>query len=91
VIPVEVEIKFDNGDKVREHWDGADRWVRYRYQKKAKVESVEVDPDHIIQFDRNNFNNSRTDQPNGAPARKLSNYWMWICQGFAQLLTWWLV
>jgi hypothetical protein len=55
------------------------------------VESAEVDPDHIIQFDRNNFNNSRTDQPNGAPARKLSNYWMWICQGFAQLLTWWLV
>src|SRR5580692_704384 len=60
VIPIDVEVKFDNGDRVREHWDGQDRWVRYAYQKKAKVESVEVDPDHKIYLDRNNFNNSRT-------------------------------
>ena len=91
VMPVDVEIKFDNGDKVREHWDGNDRWVRYAYQKKAKIESVEVDPDHKIYFDRNNFNNSRTDEPNGAPARKLANYWTFIGQFFAQMLAWWLV
>src|SRR5438270_8059454 len=40
VVPVDVEIKFDDGEKVREHWDGQDRWVRYTYEKKAKVESV---------------------------------------------------
>jgi hypothetical protein len=91
VFPVDVEIKFDNGDKVREHWDGQDRWVRYSYQKKAKLESVEVDPDHKIQFDRNNFNNSRTAEANGAPARKLTNYWICIGQFFAQFLAWWLV
>jgi aminopeptidase N len=91
VIPVDVEIKFDNGDKVREHWDGQDRWVRYAYQKKAKIESVEVDPDHKIYFDRNNFNNSRTEEANSAPARKLANYWMCVSQFFAQMLAWWLV
>jgi aminopeptidase N len=91
VIPVDVEIKFDNGDKVREHWDGQDRWVRYAYQKKAKIESVEVDPDHKIYFDRNNFNNSRTEEANSAPARKLANYWMCMSQFFAQMLAWWLV
>jgi aminopeptidase N len=91
VIPVDVEIKFDNGDKVREHWDGQDRWVRYAYQKKAKIESVEVDPDHKIYFDRNNFNNSRTEETNSAPARKLANYWMCMSQFFAQMLAWWLV
>jgi hypothetical protein len=91
IFPVDVEIKFDNGDKVREHWDGQDRWVRYQYQKKAKIESVEVDPDHKIQFDRNNFNNSRTAEANGAPARKLTNYWTCIGQFFAQFLAWWLV
>ncbi|MGO9126955.1 MAG: M1 family metallopeptidase, partial [Terriglobales bacterium] len=42
VIPVDVEIKFDNRESVREHWDAQDRWVRYQYQKNAKVESVEV-------------------------------------------------
>jgi hypothetical protein len=91
VMPVDVEIKFDNGDKVREHWDGQDRWVRYAYQKKAKIESVEVDPDHKINFDRNNFNNSQTAEPGAAPARKLTNYWTCISQFCAQLLAWWLV
>ena len=91
VLPVEVEIRFDNGSKVREHWDGQDRWVRYTYQKKAKLESVEIDPDHKIDFDRNNFNNSRTAEANGAPARKLTNYWTCISQLFAQFLAWWLV
>jgi hypothetical protein len=91
VIPVDVEIKFDNGSKVRERWDGQNRWVRYTYQKKAKIESVEVDPDHKIHFDRNVFNNSRTAEENGAPARKLANYWTFIGQFFAQFLAWWLV
>ena len=91
VMPVDVEIKFDNGDKVREHWEGQDRWVRYAYRKKAKVESVEVDPDHKIYFDRNNFNNSQTEEANGAAARKLANYWTCIGQFFAQMLAWWLV
>jgi Peptidase family M1 domain len=91
VMPIDIEIKFDNGDKVREQWDGQDRWVRYAYQKKAKLESVEVDPDHKIQFDRNNFNNSHTGEVNGAPARKLANYWTCISQFCAQLLAWWFV
>jgi aminopeptidase N len=91
VMPVDVEIKFDNGDKVREHWEGQNRWVRYAYQKKAKVESVEVDPDHKIYFDRNNFNNSRTLEARGAPTHKLTNYWTCIGQFVAQFLAWWLV
>jgi len=91
VMPIDVEIKFDNGDKVREHWDGQDRWIRYEYQKKAKIGSVEVDPDHKINFNRNNFKNSQTAEPDGAPARKLTNYWTCISQFCAQLLAWWLV
>ena len=71
VIPIDVEIKFDNGDKVREHWDGQDRWVRYAYQKKAKIESVEVDPDHKINFDRNNFNNSQTAEAKWCPGAQV--------------------
>jgi hypothetical protein len=91
VMPIDVEIKFDNGEKVREHWDGQQRWVRYEYHKKAKVESAEVDPDHKIIFDRNEFNNSLTAEPNSAPARKLIHYWQFASQLFAQVLAWWLV
>jgi aminopeptidase N len=91
VFPVNIEVKFDNGEKTREHWDGQDRWIRYTYQKKAKLESVEIDPDHNIQLDRNNFNNSHLDEPKGTATRKLANYWTFASQFFAQLLAWWMV
>ena len=57
-MPVAVEIKFDDGETVREHWDGQSRWTRFGYLKKAKVVSAEIDPDHTVQLDRNKFNNS---------------------------------
>jgi hypothetical protein len=88
VMPVEVEIKFDNGEKVREHWDGQSRWTRFAYQKKAKVVSAEIDPDHTVQLDRNNFNNSYTAEPDGKPAHKLANYWLFVVQFCSQALAW---
>src|SRR5260221_1118040 len=47
-----------NGESVAEHWDGKDRWVRYTYDKKAKLVSAEVDPEHAVLLDKNFFNNS---------------------------------
>lgn len=91
IMPVDVEVKFDNGSKATEHWDGQDRWVRYTYHEKAKIVSAEIDPDHKVMFDRNNFNNSYIAEANGAPARKLVNYWEFFSQFFAQILAWWLV
>jgi aminopeptidase N len=91
VMPVEVEIKFDNGEKIREHWDGQSRWTRFSYQKKAKVVSAEIDPDHTVLIDRNNFNNSRTAEPNTKAAHKVSNYWLFLTQLFSQALGWWAV
>jgi Peptidase family M1 domain len=91
VMPVEVEIKFDNGEKIREHWDGQSRWTRFSYQKKAKVVSAEIDPDHTVQIDRNSFNNSYTAEPNRKPAHKVSNYWLFLTQCLSQALGWWAV
>ncbi len=95
VMPVEVEIVFrdskNNVEKIREHWDGQSRWTRFSYQKKAKVVSAELDPDHKIQIDRNNFNNSYTDEPNGKPAHKVANYWLFVTQCLSQALGWWAV
>ncbi len=91
VMPVEVEVKFDNGEKVREHWDGVSRWTSFAYEKKAKVVSAEIDPDHKIQIDRNDFNNSYTAEANGKAARKVTNYWRFISQWFGQALPWWAI
>jgi Peptidase family M1 domain len=91
VMPVEVEVVFDNGEKIREHWDGKSRWTRFAYQKKAKVVSAEIDPDHKILIDRNQFKKSRTDEPNEKPGHKLSNYFLFITQCVGQALAWWAV
>jgi aminopeptidase N len=90
VFPVELEVRFDNGEKVREHWDGRDRWVRYEYDKKARIASVELDPDHKVLLDRDFFNNSKRAEPNPKPAWKLTNYFTFVTQWFTQFLAWWL-
>jgi hypothetical protein len=91
IFPVEVQVKFDNGETVREHWDGQDRWTRFSYLKAAKVASAEVDPDHRIQLDRNDFNNSNTRESDPAATSKLANFWAFITQTLSQFLSWWIV
>jgi hypothetical protein len=91
-MPVDVEIKFENGEKIREHWDGAGRWTRLGpYEKKTKIASAEIDPDHKVEIDRNDFNNSYTAEANGKPARKVANYWLFVTQWLSQALAWWAV
>jgi aminopeptidase N len=90
-MPVEVEVKFDDGEKIREQWDGKSRWIRFSYQKKAKVVSAELDPDHKVQIDRNDFNNSFVVEANPKPTNKLSTYWLFATQWVSQALAWWAV
>lgn len=92
LMPVDVEIVFSNDEKIRERWDGQSRWTRFGpYEKKAKVVSVEIDPDHKIQLDRNKFDNSRLAEPNSKATHKLGNYWLFLTQLMAQCFSWWAV
>ncbi len=88
VFPVELEVKFDNGETAREHWDGRDRWIRYSYVKKARIVSAEIDPGHQIRLDRNLFNNSFVVQEDKRAVRKLTNYWTFVSEWLSQLLAW---
>ena len=88
ILPVTVEIVFDDGTRLREHWDGVDRWTKLTYVRNAKVVSAEIDPDHVILLDKDLFNNSYTTKTNAVPARKLADLWAAAQQFFAQLVTW---
>ncbi len=88
IFPTEVEIRFANGEKVREHWDGRDRWVRYTYRKKARLVSAEVDPDHHVALDVDFFNNSKLVQPDSGARRKIANYWLVLTQFLSALGSW---
>ncbi|HEV3036914.1 MAG TPA: M1 family metallopeptidase [Candidatus Angelobacter sp.] len=86
IFPATVEIKFSNGEIRREHWDGRERWVRFMYDKAARIESAEIDPDHQVYLDSNFFNNSQTVKPNATASRKISNYWLFVSQWIGQML-----
>ena len=88
LLPVTAEIVFDDGTRLREHWDGIDRWTKFTYTRNAKILSVEIDPDHVTLLDKNLFNNSYITTPNNIPARKLSNIWLSFQQLVAQLSSW---
>ncbi len=62
--------------------------MRYVYHKKAKLESVHLDPAYQVTMDRNYLNNSlTTDSHHGATA-KIATYWLFLTQFFAQFLSW---
>ncbi len=88
MFPVETEIKFDNGETIREKWDGRERWVRYVYRKKAKVQSVQIDPGYRVTMDSNYLNNSVITADQHAATHKIAAYWMALTQFLAQALSW---
>jgi Peptidase family M1 domain len=88
VLPVTVEIIFEDGTRKREQWDGIDRWISFTYTGKTKIRSAEIDPDHTVLLDKNLFNNSYTVDPHRLATRKLTNIWLSFAQLLSQLVTW---
>ena len=66
--PVDVLITFENGEQVRESWDGKGRWQPFMYEKPTRAVSVQVDPERVLLLDVNYTNNSITLRPQAAEA-----------------------
>ncbi len=60
IFPVEIEMVFENGDTVREYWDGRGYWKKFTYLKPSPLMYATVDPDFKIPMDINVTNNSKT-------------------------------
>ena len=88
VFPVTMVARFDNGETIREQWDGRDRWHRWQWEKKAKLVSAEIDPDHRILLDLNLFNNSYVVEEDRRATNKLGMYMTIAIQWLAQVLAW---
>jgi hypothetical protein len=87
VFPQEILVTFADGRKVRENWDGKDRWKRFVYEIPVKVVSAEVDPDRKLVLDVNLLNNSMTLEPDRAPVRKASLGLLRWLQGLLSLVS----
>jgi hypothetical protein len=63
IFPVDVVTTFEDGQQVKERWDGRDRWKRYTYERASRAVSTQVDPDRVLLLDVNYTNNSYTLRP----------------------------
>lgn len=88
VLPVTLQVNFEDGSHVREQWDGLDRWARFSYTRGSRISSAEIDPDHTVLLDKDFLNNSYSVIPNPIPVRKLTNIWLTLQQLAAQLIAW---
>lgn len=79
VFPVEMKMTLDNGETVREQWDGRERWVKYEYLKYSPAKSVVIDPENKILLDGSFADNSWVAKPAIWPfAKWASNILFWI-------------
>jgi len=86
IFPVEILIKFEDGEEIFENWDGKDRYVVYEYESENKVISAEVDPERKIWLDVNFLNNGKTIKSNKSAIFKYSTRYLFWMQNLLQYL-----
>ena len=85
--PVELEIVFEDGETIREAWDGRELWQRFRYVRTTQLVSATVDPERKIPLDVNYTNNSRTLEKQRLEINQISRRWLFLWQCLLDLLS----
>ncbi|MCB1052281.1 MAG: M1 family metallopeptidase [Acidobacteria bacterium] len=57
VLPLEIEVTFENGEVVQEQWDGQHGWLKLVYEKPEKIKQVVLDPQGKLLIDLDPVNN----------------------------------
>ncbi|MFH1335227.1 MAG: M1 family metallopeptidase [Candidatus Zixiibacteriota bacterium] len=83
IMPVDVLIVLDDGEKIRQNWDGKERWYRIEMETNSRIKTAVVDFEDKLTLDINVNNNSLTTEAEDSVILKL----------FTQSLFWfeWLV
>jgi hypothetical protein len=77
--PLDVVIRFDDGETIEKSWDGRYRWVKFVFEKPSKMMSAEVDPLRKLALEANLTNNSRlAERDNRAAAKWYIRWIFWL-------------
>jgi len=87
MLPVEVLIHFNNGEEIKETWDGKSRFKNFEYRGTRKIDWVKIDPDCKITMDINYNNNSMTEKFDDIPLRKFTNKFISFFQFFISFIS----
>lgn len=83
-MPVELLVTFEDGDKVREKWDGKESYRIFYYTHKTAVEKAEIDPERQNLLDVDPGNNGRYRQANAFAAFRWGAQWLFWLQHFLE-------
>jgi hypothetical protein len=72
IVPAEVLIELQDGEEIRQVWDGKERWTRIEVETDSKIRAATIDPEDKIALDINVNNNSLTAKVNDSVLMKLS-------------------
>jgi len=85
--PVEVLMVFEDGEEIRQEWDGQDRWQRYQLEKPVRLKYAVVDPERKLLLDIDPTNNSRyaeTEKGFSLATRKWAAKWLFWLQNLLE-------
>jgi hypothetical protein len=85
ILPVDLLLRFEDGEEMRETWDAQSLWKLYRVFRQAKLQYAVVDPDRKILLDIDYTNNSKTlARKSGFATTKWASKWMFWLQDYMQ-------
>src|SRR4030042_2183705 len=87
MLPVDVLVRFENGDEILENWDGKARYKDYTYLGHGKIKWVKIDPEYTNKMDVNFINNSRTNDPDRVPVRRFADKLISLMQLYISVIT----
>jgi hypothetical protein len=87
VIPVDIVVKFSNGEVITEHWDGKDKVHDLIYEKPTRVVSAYLDPETKILLDENLLNNSFVVRPSAKPVLKWTSRFIFFVENLMHAIS----
>ena len=87
-MPVEVLIRFADGQEITKTWSGKERSYEFKFYTNSKVVSAQIDPNYKVLIDVNLANNSKQYKPNTNPIWKYTVKFLFWLQNIIQSIVW---
>jgi len=87
IMPVDVMVRFENGETESFVWDDGDEWKKIEYERPDRVAEVYIDPENKVLLDLNKLNNRWVREADSSVSTKYGlKYLVWV-QQFLQAFT----
>jgi hypothetical protein len=85
-MPVDILVTLENGEIIKELWDGSGSWRTIQFTHEAKISRVDVDADYKLILERNRANNSKYYNHSITSSVLWSTRWLYWLQHFFEVM-----